>query len=254
VAASAKKTVLFMDDELHLNQHYLQQMDSDGFRVITASSEAEAKDLFGEKAIDIAVLDANLLRSSEIVRIKETQRLVGDEPFVEEEGAGFRVAAWVRENSPRTGVIILSAERTEPSDRINGLDCGADDYAIKGMQPAEFSSRVKALVRRINPQTSRISFGPFSLDLDRRTISVEDREAVALTTSEAQLMALLASPPIKAKSRAELHVGVFERSPSSSNDRAIDNLISKIRRKSREGLGQELPVKTVYAGGYILAI
>lgn len=250
--SSDKKSVLFMDDELELIHHYIKQVEMDGFQVETATSEIEAKAKLKRNNIDMAILDANLLPSLRVIEIKQAQKSVGDAPFVEEEGAGYRVAVWIKDNFPLTGAIVLTSERTEALDKINGLDCGADDYVIKGIPPAELTSRIKAVLRRLRPQVTKLTFGPFSLNQASRVLEVDQEKSVSLTISEVRLLALLALQPNKPKSRADLYSGIFERPIPSKSDRAVDNLLSKLRRKALRELKLELPINTLYGGGYVL--
>lgn len=246
------KTILFLDDELELVSHYTDKLRYDGYTVIKTSTEKDLKSIFLSSDVDVAILDANLMPSSKIVELKYALRSAGAEPYVEEEGAGFRIAAWIRQHYPEAGVIVLSSERTDPADRVMGLNCGADDYAIKGMPADELSSRVSALLRRIRPIRNIVSIGAFTLLVDLALLRSKDGKEVSLTNSEVKVLLELASHPTRAIAREQLYEAVFSSEIPSRTDRAIDNLISKIRRKSLDGLGQELPVQTIYGGGYAL--
>ena len=166
----ATTRVLFMDDEPDLIHQYIARATESGFHVLIAQSEAEAMGLLREGSIDVAILDANLLSGVEIAKIKHAQAAIGDPVFVSEEGAGYRVAPWIRDNLGATGTIVLTSERTDAVDRINGLDCGADDYLIKGLPPEELISRINALLRRLKPRLTKISFGQFELDESNRIL------------------------------------------------------------------------------------
>lgn len=246
--------VLFMDDEPELIHHYIKQTKEDGFDVLSVKTEADAKEVLRDGSIDVAILDANLLPGVNIEKIKQAQESVGDEPFVTEEGAGYRIATWIRDNLGATGVIVLTSERTDAADRINGLDCGADDYVIKGVPPAELISRIKALLRRLKPQTSKITFGQFALDEANRALQTTGGLSLPLTSAEASLLKELAMPPLAPKTRNELYLSVFKKELPTENDRSIDNLVSKIRRKVRNDLGAEIPLSTLYGGGYVIRL
>ena len=246
----AKIQVLFMDDEPHVIPHYIAHAKKSGFRVMIAQTEAEAMELLLEGSIDVAILDANLLKGAEIDRIKAAQASVGDPIFVSEEGAGLRVAAWIRDNLHETRTIVLTSELTDPVDKINGLDCGADDYVIKGLPAEELISRINALLRRLKPRPTRISFGQFELDENNRALHTTGGLSTSLTLAEVTLLKVLATPPLSPKSRPDLYRSVFSKEQPTDYDRSIDNLVSKIRRKVRNDLGAEVPVRTVYGGGY----
>lgn len=244
--------VLFMDDEPGLIHQYIKQAEENGFIVVTVVSEADAKEQLRDGSIDVAVLDANLLPGVQIAKIKQAQATIGDPIFVEEEGAGYRVATWIRDNSDATGAIVLSSERTDAIDVINGLDCGADDYVIKGVPAQELISRINAVLRRIKRVPTKISFGQFALDEANRLLYTTEGLSTSLTSAEASLLKVLATPPFSPKTRSELYLSIFEKEIPSLHDRSIDNLVSKIRRKVHEDLGAEIPLKTVYGGGYAM--
>jgi len=244
--------VLFMDDEPNLIQHYIARAKENGFHVMTAQSESEAMELLREGSIKLAILDANLLSGVEIGQIKQAQAAVGDPVFVPEEGAGFRVATWIRDNLDATRTIVLTSERTDADDRINGLDCGADDYVIKGLPPEELIARINARLRRSKPSLSKISFGQFALDETNRTLYTLNGLSTSLTLAETTLLKVLATPPLSPKSRPDLYRSVFNKELPTDQDRSIDNLVSKIRRKVRNDLGDEVPLRTVYGGGYAI--
>ena len=193
--------VLFMDDEPHLIHHYIARAKENGFDVLITRSESEAMELLREGSINVAILDANLLSGVEIGKIKQAQAAVGDPIFVPEEGAGVRVATWIRDNLAATRSIVLTSEQTDADDRINGLDCGADDYLIKGLPPEELIARINARLRRSKPSLNKISFGQFALDETNRKLHTINGLSTSLTLAETTLLKVLSTPPLSPKSR-----------------------------------------------------
>lgn len=252
---STGKNVLFLDDQPELFKNYIEPLQEDGHNVFTVKTAADAKRVMIDEKIDLAILDANLLPLTEILSIKAGQALAGVDPFVPEEGEGFRIANWIKSNYPRTGVIILTSDFKTTSDQIDGLNQGADDYVLKSTDRAQiklFYSRVNALLRRLSPKIELCEVGPLALDMNTGRLHDISGRSTQLTAGEQKLLAALSKPPVRPKSRSELYKEVFEKALPSARDRAIDNLISKIRAKVRSDLGVELPIETKYGGGYVL--
>jgi DNA-binding response OmpR family regulator len=205
--AISAANIVVLDDQPDTIRHFVEFLSkNDGYSVTVAASSDELRSIFGIDQIDIAILDVNLMKETEIVLKKERQRLLGDdEPYVKEEGEGFRVATWIKENYPGTGSIILTSERPSVQDRITGLDCGADDYVLKKTEPAELSSRVRSLLRRLASTGAKpVPVGSLVMRANKRTLSGRDGRTIALTVSEQKLLERLSQPPIRAMSRAEL--------------------------------------------------
>jgi two-component system OmpR family response regulator len=146
----------------------------------------------------------------------------------------------------RTPVLLLTA-RDATSDRVRGLDGGADDYLVKPFDLEELMARLRALIRRHKGQTtSRITVGEYELNLSARTLS-KAGQAVALTAREYSLLEYLALRRGSVVSRTELYEHLFD-----ENDETLSNLldvhVSKLRRK----LGADL-IETRRGMGYSLA-
>jgi len=245
--------ILLVDDEPDLIKGYSLALRRDGYNVEVVATADEAKDFILSHSTVIAVLDVNLLPSTVILEKKMEQERSGSPIYVEQEGEGFRIAAWIKVHSPATGIVMLTAERTDVADRIQGLDIGADDYIQKGMSYAEFCSRIRAVIRRIAPKAPNVfMLGSLTFDFKSQALSIGEGDiSVELTAAEAKLLEKLCLQRGDTLSRSELYQWVFGNIPEKS-DRAIDNLVSKIRAKVEVDLGTELPISTIYGAGYKL--
>ncbi|MGR9043793.1 MAG: response regulator [Gammaproteobacteria bacterium] len=183
---------------------------------------------------------------------------------------GDRVVPWVKQHRPNlvlldlmlpgrggleicrdirsfSGVpIIMVTARIEEIDRLLGLEMGADDYICKPFSPREMVARVKAVLRRLQPQVS--SEQTLTLCADSFRVSAEGRE-IELTTVEFQLLQALCQQPGRIYSRSKLMDLIYPDRRIVS-DRTIDSHIKKLRKKLSELLpGQEL-IHSVYGAGY----
>lgn len=165
---------------------------------------------------------------------------------------GLDVARTLRHSS-RVPLIMLTA-RGEESDRIAGLEIGADDYVVKPFSPKELVARVRAVLRRSDtasepPDVIRAS--DVTLDVPRMKVAVGSRE-VELTATEFQLLVTLARQPGRVFTRSQLldaiHGVAFE-----SYERAIDTHVKNIRRKIEPDPGDPRYVLTVHGVGYRFA-
>lgn len=146
--------------------------------------------------------------------------------------------------------IIMLTARVEETDKLIGLELGADDYMTKPFSPRELVARVRTVLRRSsgNPQAEVIYAGDLVLDRGHYSARFPDRE-VALTPTEFELLATLASQPGRIFSRAQLLTAVrgvaFE-----SYERAIDSHIRNLRRKIEPSEGGFSHIITVHGAGY----
>jgi DNA-binding response OmpR family regulator len=218
-------TILVVDDEPRIVQLVRDYLEHGGFTVLTASDGASALRSARTGKPDLVVLDLGL-------------------PGVD----GLDVARSLR----REGVvpIIMLTARTEESDKLVGLELGADDYMTKPFSPKELVARVRAVLRRaegMDAPSDVIRVGS-SVELDgSRMEALFDGRRVDLTRSEFQLVSAMARQPGRVFTRAQLLDAVrgvaFE-----SYERAIDAHIKNIRRK----IGAHY-IETVFGVGYRFA-
>ena len=219
-------TVLVVDDERRIAQIARDYLEHAGFTVVVAADGAKALDLARSRRPDLIVLDLAL-------------------PVID----GLDVARVLRRESD-VPIIMLTA-RVEESDRIAGLEIGADDYITKPFSPRELVARVKAVLRRSDVTASRgdvftVSDLTFDVPKLRLTRGLDDIE---LTATEFQLLATLARQPGRVFTRAQLLDAVHGLEVDAF-ERAIDTHIKNIRRKIEPETRNPIYVLTVYGIGY----
>jgi two-component system alkaline phosphatase synthesis response regulator PhoP len=222
------RTILVVEDEPQIAGIVRDYLEHAGFAVITAGDGAAALALVRARRPDALVLDLGLPRVD-----------------------GLDVIRAIRRDS-RVPILILSA-RGDETDRVAGLELGADDYVVKPFSPRELVARVRAVLRRAEavPLTDeRIETGDLVLDLVRRRVTVAGR-VVILTPTEFELLATLAREPGRVWTRAQLLDAVHGFS-LETYERAIDGHIRNLRRKLEPDEAAPRYVRTVHGVGYAL--
>jgi len=219
-------TVLVVDDEERVRSLLKAYLAQQGFRVVTAGD--------GREALEVA-------------RRENPGLILLDVMMPEMDGIEF-LHLHRKENA--TPVILLTA-RIEESDKVVGLELGADDYVTKPFSPRELVARARAVLRRAGreaPGPEALQAGSLKLDRQMRRVTVKDRQ-VDLTPSEFELLACLMSVPGKVFTRFELldHLhGMAFKGYERSIDLHIKNLRAKIEAEPRKSRY----IETVYGVGY----
>ena len=219
--------ILVVDDEPKIVQLVRDYLERAGFAVSTARDGGEALMRARQERPDLIVLDLGL---PELDGLEVTRRLRRD-----------------------SGVpIIMLTARDDETDKVVGLELGADDYVTKPFSPRELEARVRAVLRRHarDADTEILQVGDLTLDLPRLRTDVAGRP-VSLTATEFQLLTALARQPGRVFTRAQLldaiHGVAFE-----SYERAIDAHVKNIRRKIEPDPRTPRYLLTVYGVGYRL--
>jgi len=218
--------ILVVDDEpkiVRLAKDYLEQS---GFRVLPASDGPTALAAARQEKPDLIVLDLNL-------------------PGMD----GLDVCRALRRESS-VPIIMLTA-RVEETDRLIGLELGADDYIVKPFSPRELVARVRAVLRRTQGEVQTpglIHSGELEIDLNGHRALLRG-EAIRLTRIEFQLLAVLAQHPGQTFSRAQL-IDRLHGVAEGGFDRSIDAHIKNLRRKIEDDPTDPRYVLTVYGIGY----
>jgi two-component system, OmpR family, response regulator len=172
--------------------------------------------------------------------------------------SGFDLARWMRGQSD-IPIVMLTA-MGEETDRIIGLELGADDYLAKPFNPCELLARIRAVLRRAGDQAGRRSdpvgrslrFAGWVLEPARRRLLNPDGVEVALTGGEYDLLLALLERPNRVLTR-DMLLDLLRGRQAGPFDRAIDVAISRLRRKLEDDGRNGQLIKTVRGGGYVLA-
>ncbi|MGI2336552.1 MAG: response regulator transcription factor [Dehalogenimonas sp.] len=221
------KKILVVDDERKIVDIVRAYLEKEGYRVLTATDGETAVSIFRQEKPDLIVLDLMLPKLS-----------------------GNDVCRMVRKES-ETPIIMLTA-RDELTDKIVGLELGADDYLTKPFEGRELVARIKAILRRSEPRsfTPVVRTGDLTVDTERRQATLGER-AIELTTTEFDLLRLLAAHPGRVFSRTEI-LDRLQGDTYEGYERTIDSHIKNLRRKIEPDPEKPTYIHTVYGAGYKL--
>jgi DNA-binding response OmpR family regulator len=223
--ASGKLSLLLIDDDIELCGMMQEFFAENGHRVTAVHNGRDGLARALEGQYDLVILDVMLPQIN-----------------------GFTLLHQIRRQSA-VPVIMLTA-RTHRSDRIEGLDKGADDYLVKPFDPDELLSRVRAVLRRIassqHLSDAATKFGEIRIDVHKREVW-KGKQLVDLTAMEFDIFDLLARSAGRIVSRDEITEGLFERKATPS-DRSLDVHISRLRKKLESG---HTLIRTIRGVGYV---
>jgi DNA-binding response OmpR family regulator len=233
--AAEEPHILLVDDERDIRDPLAAYLTRNGLRVSKAESAAAARQVLSAYAIDLVLLDI---------------MMPGED--------GLALTGWLRATG-NIPVILLTA-KTEETDRIVGLEIGADDYVTKPFSPRELLARIKAVLRRAGensgrvqgPDTESYGFGPWVLKSGERELVDQQGVAIPLSTGEYNLLHALVTRPRRVLSRDQL-LDLTQGRELAAFERSIDNHISRLRKKIEENPSDPKLIKTVWGGGYMLA-
>jgi len=216
--------ILVVDDDARLRRLLQRYLTENGYLVTTAGSAEEARAQLRSLAFDLLVVDV---------------MMPGED--------GFSLTQSIRKTSD-VPILILTA-RGEATDRITGLESGADDYLAKPFEPRELSLRIEKILRRQRPVRAAagdIRMGAFSFNIERGELS-RDNIAIKLTSGEAALLRVLADAPGATFSRQDLSYRL-----SAGQERSIDVAVTRLRRKIETDPRMPRYLQTVRGIGYML--
>ena len=225
------KKILVVDDEPKITQLVRDYLERAGFDVFVAYDGKTALSLAKTEKPDMIILDLGLPQMDGLDFTREYRKL---------------------SNAP----IIMLTARSEESDKLIGLEIGADDYITKPFSPKELVARVRVVFRRMavsmDSSSDIIKASDLTLDVPRLRVTIAGRESEELTPTEFELLAALARQPGRVFTRSHLldaiHGVAFE-----SYERAIDAHIKNIRRKIESKPSEPKYILTVYGVGYKFA-
>jgi DNA-binding response OmpR family regulator len=228
VVTARAARVLVVDDDERVRTVVSWQLESDGFAVTHARDGADALDRIAAERPDLVVLDLSM-------------------PGV----GGLDVLARVRrdEPGPPLPVIVLSG-RSGETDRIVGLDLGADDYLVKPFSPGELAARVRSVLRRSGGAGPTRVRG-LVVDPATREVTVDGRP-VELTAREFDLLAFLARHPRRVFSRGQLLQHVWRSEPGWRGEATVTEHVHRLRHKLETDPSRPRRLRTVRGVGYQL--
>ncbi|PRX09572.1 response regulator [Martelella mediterranea] len=228
------KHVVVVDDHDDVRDSVREYLEHQGYRVSAADGGTSLRRILERQTVDLIVLDVMMPGEDGITLCRQV-RASADIP-----------------------IIFLTA-MAEDTDRIVGLELGADDYLVKPFNPRELLARIRAVLRRAaNPASARsildrrtVRIGPWKVDLGRQEILGEDGVGIALSTAEFRLLKVFIEQPgiiLSREQLLDLTVGMT----ADVFDRSIDNQVSRLRKKIEENPKKPSIIKTHWGGGYSL--
>jgi len=227
--------IAIVDDHPDIRELVSTYLRQHGYRVSEMSNAKDVRELLKSEQPDLIILDIMMPGEDGLALCRALRATI-------------------------TVPIIFLSAMSDDLDVVLGLELGADDYVTKPFNPRELLARIKAVLRRAKespadrqtPVVQRWSFGPWTLNVGLRELVGQDGIAVALSTSEFKLLTTLLGRPNHILTRDELMDKTLGRD-ADYFDRAIDNQISRLRRKIEVDPKNPTLIKTHWGGGYSLA-
>lgn len=227
--------ILLIDDEEMLREPLAQYLVKQGFRVTEAASAAAARSHLKTDLFDIVLCDI---------------MMPGED--------GLSLTRYLAEKKKDLPVILITA-KGESTDRVVGLEIGADDYVVKPFDPRELVARIKTVLRRLDKsgQHSEDSvagymFEGWTLDTLKRQLHDPEGTLVPISSAEYRLLVAFLSHPRQLLNRDQL-LDMVQGREAHLFDRAVDNQISRLRRKIEKDSKNPELIQTVWGGGYMFS-
>ena len=228
--ANGKKTILIIEDEPHIVMGLRDALEFEGFATISAGKGKDGVQLARTEAPDAVILDLML-------------------PDIN----GYAVCEELRRVSPFVPIIMLTA-RSQETDKIRGLDAGADDYVTKPFSVNELIARMRAILRRASRPSAAapevLTIGDAHVNFSTHSLKALGTEH-ALSFYEVELLRLLSERVGQPVSRDEILQKIWGLDASPTN-RTVDNFIVKLRKKIEKSPDKPTHILTVYGFGYKL--
>ncbi|ABC64476.1 response regulator [Erythrobacter litoralis] len=232
-ATSAPVHILLVDDEPSLREPLAEYLAGQGFRISEADSAAGARSVLLNERPDIALVDIMMPGED---GLSLTRHLI----------------------ETRDLPVILLTARGETTDRIIGLEIGADDYVTKPFEPRELVARIRSVLRRagrapaVDAEDAFYVFEGWQLDPLKRRLTDPDGALVAISTAEFRMLRAFLDHPKKVLDRDRL-LDLVQGREAHLFDRAVDNQVSRLRRKIEADSRNPHFIQTVRGGGYRFA-
>ncbi|MFY0401530.1 response regulator [Pantoea dispersa] len=230
--------ILVVDDDRDIRELITDYLIKSGYRATGAANGREMRAVLSSSLVDLVVLDI---------------MMPGDD--------GLTLCRQLRSDPLQNLPVLMLTARSEETDRILGLEMGADDYLIKPFVARELLARIKAILRRtralppnlhITGAGRIIAFGEWQLDTSARHLLDSDGVIVALSGAEYRLLRVFLDHPQRVLNRDQL-LNLTQGRDAELFERSIDLLVSRLRQRLREDAREPAYIKTVRSEGYVLA-
>lgn len=223
-----KKQILIIDDDVKLSELLKGYLSKFEMNVTAAVNPGEGLNLLKKRGPDLVILDVMLPGKD-----------------------GFEVCKEIRKSS-KVPVIMLTA-RGDVTDRVVGLEIGADDYLPKPFEPRELVARIQTVLRRLTPSSPApagfLRSGGLTLDLSKRTATLQKKD-LGLTTTEFEILAFFLNNPGAVLSRDRI-MEYLKGIECEAFNRSIDIAVSRLRKKLKDPAEKPKFFKTVWGEGYL---
>ncbi|OQX95516.1 DNA-binding response regulator [candidate division KSB1 bacterium 4572_119] len=220
-----EKSILVIDDDEKLNKLLKDYLTKFGFKVTTVIHPDDGLELLEKELPDIIILDIMLPDKD-----------------------GFEVCKEIRKT--HSVPILMLTARGEVTDRIVGLELGADDYLPKPFEPRELAARIQSILRRSKDilKRDRIKIGTLIIDLNKQTVKLSDKP-IELTTMEFEMLSVFVKNPGRVLNRDRIMHKTHDVDWEAFN-RTVDVLVSRLRQKLGDDPKNPSLIKTVWGKGY----
>jgi len=231
-----RHTLLIVDDDMEIRSLLAEQLEKAGYTVATAANGAEMFSFLNSIPIDLIILDLNLPGEDGLSLCRETRS---------------------RRNVP----IIMLTARSQPVDRVIGLEVGADDYVTKPFEPRELVARVRSVMRRAylhsaapeSHPAKRARFRGWTLDFESRRLMDTKGRIVMLSGAEFSLLKFFVEHANDVLTREQLLTVASNPGLADSSSQRVDLQISRLRHKLGDDARSAELIMTVRSHGYVLA-
>jgi two-component system, OmpR family, response regulator len=231
--------ILIVDDDREIRELVSNYLKKNGLRVTVAADGRHMRTFLEANSVDLIVLDVMMPGDDGLVLCRE-----------------------LRAGKHKAIPVLMLTARNDETDRIVGLEMGADDYLAKPFAARELLARIKAVLRRTrmlppNLQVAEVgrllTFGEWQLDTTGRHLLDRDGTAIALSGAEYRLLRIFVDHPQRVLNRDQL-LNLTQGREAELFDRSIDLLVSRLRQRLRDDAREPVYIKTVRSEGYVFSM
>jgi len=231
--------ILIVDDDREIRQMVADYLQKNGLRATGVGDGREMRAVLDTGAVDLIVLDV---------------MMPGED--------GLTIARNLRTGKHRAIPVVMLTARDDPTDRILGLEMGADDYVVKPFAARELLARIKAVIRRtrmlppnlqVTEANRLLAFGQWRLDTTARHLIAPDQTIVALSGAEFRLLRVFLDHPNRVLNRDQL-LNLTQGRDAEMFERSIDLLVSRLRQRLQDDAREQSYIKTVRSEGYVFSM